>query len=230
MKFFITFSLAILLLAQGVYAQKGKSAPAPAETVLRLKNGEDSIQYALGAYMANYLIKGGFSKINLDLFLVGLNDVYRKKPRIISDSIGYQMLARYQEETSDKRNRFLEQQLFETLKANPNVGKLPSGVQFLVIKPGSGRRPQETDTVTIHYKGMLPTGDVFENTFVNNTPITTTPNYLIDGLRQVLPLMPEGATYEIFIPSALAYGDKGNNRIPPNSALLITIELISIKK
>ncbi len=227
MKASLKIILPLLLLTTAVLAQK---TPPTAKTP-SLKNREDSIQYSLGSYMGNYLIKGGFSSLNLDLFLVGLNDVYRNNSRIIKDSIAFVLLSKYQDENLLKRSKFLEEQLFEVLKTKPGVGKLPSGVQFLVINPGKGPKPQETDSIVIHYKGTLASGEVFENTFLSKGgPVTVTPASMIPGMSEVLQLMPTGATYEAFIPSALAYGAKGTSGIPPNSALLVTVELVRIKK
>jgi FKBP-type peptidyl-prolyl cis-trans isomerase FklB len=212
------------LCAQQTPPQKGVVIPP-----VKLKSKEDSLQYSLGSYMGNFLIKGGFSTLNLEIFLAGLNDVYRNKPRMINDSIAYNMLSTFQDETALKRNKFLEEQLFEVLKSRPGVGKLPSGVQFLVIKPGKGPKPQDTDTIVINYKGTLANGEVFENTFLAS-PITTTVTNLVNGLNEIIQLMPVGATYQVFIPAALAYGVKGlGNKIPPNSALMVTVELVAIK-
>lgn len=228
MRIILAIFFSATLFATVASAQK-TTPKTTSDPVANLKTKQDSIQYALGVYMGNYLIRGGFSTLNLDLFLIGLNDVYKKKPTKINDSAAYAMLAGYQDEYAVRRNKFLEEQLFEVLKSKPGVGKLPSGVQFLVINPGKGPKPQETDTVVIHYKGTLATGEVFENTFTANASIRTTPGSLIPGLNEILQLMPLGATYEAFIPSNLGYGAKGNGRIPPNSALLVTVELVSIK-
>jgi FKBP-type peptidyl-prolyl cis-trans isomerase len=228
MKKYLPITFVVLFFSTTVVAQNAapKQAVIPA---VKLKSKEDSVQYALGLYMGNYLIKGGFSTINLEIFLAGLNDMFRNKPRMIKDSIAYSMLGNYQDETTIKRNKLLEDLLFQALKDKPNVGKLPSGVQFLVINPGKGPRPQETDAIVINYKGSLATGEVFENTFLAS-PITTTPAKLVPGLNEVLQLMPVGATYQVFIPAALAYGAKGFDRIPPNSALMVTVELIKINR
>lgn len=224
MKRLVSISLVVLFFSTAVTAQQ-KDAVIPA---VKLKSTQDSIQYALGSYMGSYLLRGGFSSLNLEIFLAGLNDVYRSKPRMIKDSIAYAMLSAFQDETALKRNKFFEEQLFLALKDKPNVGKLPSGVQFLVIKPGKGPKPQENDTVVINYKGTLVSGEVFENTFLAQ-PLMVTPAGLVPGLSEVLQLMPVGATYQTFIPSALAYGSKGFRTIPPNSAIMVTIELVSIK-
>lgn len=197
---------------------------------LKIKNIQDSVQYALGIYMAEYLIRGGFNILNLDYFLAGLNDRYKNTPRKISDSLIYPLIADYQTNFQNQKSRALEKEMFELLKDKQGVGKLPSGVQYTVIKPSKGPKPEETDSVLIHFKGTLPDGKVFENTFATHTPVLTTPAMVIPGLNEVLQLMPAGATWQAFIPAALAYGEKGNNRIPPNSALMILVELVEIKK
>ncbi len=228
---FILLWLSVFLYAEGMYAQKTVVKPATKQAALplQLKNAEDSVQYALGVYMGEYLVRGGFITLNLDQFLSGLNDRYKNAPRKISDSLIYPLIADYQANFQNQKSRALEKEMFELLKDRQGVGKLPSGVQYTVIKPSKGPKPEETDSVLIHFKGTLPDGKVFENTFATNTPVLTTPATVIPGLNEVLQLMPVGATWQAFIPAALAYGEKGNNRIPPNSALMILVELIEIK-
>ena len=196
---------------------------------IKLKSAQDSLQYALGVYMGNYMFRGGFTSINLDFFLSGVNDVFKSNPKLIPDSIVLPMINNYQSATQKQRGKFLEEQLFSALKDKSGMGKLPSGVQYSIIKPGKGSRPLDSDTIIIRIKGTLPDGTVFQNTFLQNTPDTTTPDQLIPGLSEALQLMQPGATWLVFIPSSLAYGDKGTSIIPPNSALLITVELVEIK-
>jgi len=224
------FLIAGFIIGFSVAAQKPaqKSSATPS---IKLKNHSDSIQYALGAYMGRYMLMGGFQTVDLNYFLPGLNDAYTNKPKLISDSLSYAMIANYQTDKEKQRGKALEQELFNVLKDKPGVGKLPSGVQYLVIKPGpKGEKPLETDTVVIHFKGTLADGSVFENTFLKNTPSIATPASMIPGLSEVIQLMTVGATWEAFIPSAMAYAEKGNGKIPPNSALLITTELLEIRK
>ncbi|MES2332412.1 MAG: FKBP-type peptidyl-prolyl cis-trans isomerase [Bacteroidota bacterium] len=228
MKKILLFSC--LFISLGLAAQKTAPKPGATTSTVKLKNYTDSIQYALGTYMADYMLRGGFMQLNLDYFLAGVNDVYKQQPRKIKDSIATVMITGFQESMIKLRGQALETELFNVLKDKPGVGKLPSGVQYLVINPGSGARPSETDSVVIHYKGSLANGTVFENTFIKNLPILTTPASLIPGLKEVLPMMPTGATWQIFIPAAMGYGATGAGSIPPNSALLITAELVGIRK
>ncbi|MDB5211938.1 MAG: peptidylprolyl isomerase [Sediminibacterium sp.] len=228
MKKILLFSC--LFISLSLAAQKTAPKPGTTTPTIKLKTYSDSIQYALGTYMADVMLKGGFMQINLNYFLAGLNDVYKQQPRQIRDSIAYVMVQNFQADMVKLRGKALETELFNALKDKPGVGKLPSGVQYLVIKPGTGQRPLETDSVLIHYKGSLANGDVFENTFTKNLPILTTPATLIAGLKEVLPMMPVGSTWQIFIPASMGYGTAGTNNIPPNSALLITAELVEIRK
>lgn len=228
---FIVLWLSTSFLGEKMYAQKTatKTGTRPAAAPLQLRNAADSVQYALGVYIGEYLAKGGFTTLNLDYFLSGLNDRYRNNPRLIKDSLVYPLIADYQTNFQLQKSKALEKELFALLKDKPGVGKLPSGVQYTIINPGKGPKPNETDSVLIHYKGTLPDGRVFENTFVTNQPVKTTPATLIPGLNEVLQLMPVGSRWQAFIPASLGYGEKGNNRIPPNSALLILVELIEIQ-
>lgn len=224
-----TILLPLLLIAQLAGAQS-KPATAAKAQVFAPQTKRDSMQYALGIYIGTHLLKGGFGSLDLKPFMAGVSDAYSDAPRPFSDSIALKLVSDEQDRSLDKRNRLFEAQLFETLKTKTEAGRLPSGVQFIVLTAGKGPRPQETDSILIHYKGLLASGELFENTFTSNTPIATTPKNLIPGLSEMLQLMPEGSTYEVFIPSALGYGAKGNNRIPPNSALIVTVELIKVKR
>ncbi len=219
-----------LFSATRSYSQKPVTKPGTADP-LTLKNKADSFQYALGAYIGHYMITGGFESVNLNYFLPALNDAYSNNPKLIPDSISFAIIANYVAETEKVKGKILEKQLFDVLKDKPGIGKLPSGVQYSIIKPGGkGPKPLETDTVQIYFKETLPDGRVFENSFLKNTPVTVVPAGVIPGLKEILLLMTVGDTWEIFIPSALAYGDKGNANIPSNSALIITLEVLNIKK
>jgi FKBP-type peptidyl-prolyl cis-trans isomerase len=231
MKYEIKIITSVLLFwSASLSAQKPITKSAVTSPVIKLKTHADSIQYALGAYMGRYMIVGGFQTVNLDYFLPGMNDAYQNKTKLISDSVIYSLIANYQSETQKQRGKVLEAQLFDAIKDRPGIGKLPSGVQYTIIKAGEkGAKPLETDSVIINYKGTLPDGFVFENTYLSKIPVRTTPVTLIPGLNEVLQLMTTGATWQIFIPAAQAYGEKGNGNIPPNSAVMITVELVEIR-
>jgi len=116
-------------------------------------------------------------------------------------------------------------------KEKEGVVTLPSGVQYLVLKQGSGNQPSPSDTVKAHYKGALLDGKEFDSSFRRNQPFTAPLRSLIKGWQEVLPLMKEGSHWRLWIPSDLAYGDRGAGAdIPGGATLMFEVELISIVK
>lgn len=207
------------------------SNPVKIPEALKLKNSQDSVQYALGAYMGGYLLTAGFLSIDLDYFLAGLQDVFNRKSGLLKDSTVNNLLAGYQEKTQRERSKELEDHLFSSLKDKAGIGKLPSGVQYLVVRPAKGMRPNETDSIKIHFRQRLADGRIVEDTYAKNKPASITPASLIPGLNEVLQLMAVGAVWQVFVPSSQAYGEKGNGSIiPPNAALQFEIELLDVKR
>lgn len=116
-------------------------------------------------------------------------------------------------------------------KIKEGVVTLPSGAQYLVLKEGTGNQPSLSDKVTAHYKGALPDGKEFDSSFKRNQPFTAPLRSLIKGWQEVLPLMKEGSHWRLWIPSDLAYGDRGAGAdIPGGATLVFEVELISIVK
>jgi FKBP-type peptidyl-prolyl cis-trans isomerase FklB len=120
------------------------------------------------------------------------------------------------------------------LKANKEVAGvvvLPSGIQYLILKEGNGAQPSVSDTVRAHYKGALLDGKEFDSSFRRNQPFSAPLRSLIKGWQEVLPLMKEGSHWRLWIPSDLAYGDRGaGSDIPGGATLMFEVELISILK
>lgn len=120
------------------------------------------------------------------------------------------------------------------LKANKEkdgVIELSSGIQYMVLKEGNGVQPKVSDAVKAHYKGALLDGKEFDSSFRRNQPFTAPLRSLIKGWQEVLPLMKEGSHWRIWIPSDLAYGDRGAGAdIPGGATLMFEVELISVIK
>jgi FKBP-type peptidyl-prolyl cis-trans isomerase FklB len=118
------------------------------------------------------------------------------------------------------------------LKANKEaegVIELPSGIQYYILKEGSGAQPLVSNSVKAHYKGALLDGKEFDSSFKRNQPFTAPLRSLIKGWQEVLPLMKEGSHWRLWIPSDLAYGDRGaGSDIPGGATLMFEVELISI--
>jgi FKBP-type peptidyl-prolyl cis-trans isomerase len=225
-------TIAALLLTIGLSAQQKTVKPTNVlPAVIKLTSPADTLQYSLGAYIGQWMVKNGFNISNQVLFRRGIDDVLQKKPLAIADTVISPLVASYQLSIQSARSRQMEEQLFAALKGKPGVGVLPNGVHYIVIKMGTGARPVAADSVVINAIGIFPDGTVFEDTFQKKKAITTLTGSLIPGLNEAIQLMPEGSVWRIFIPSILAYGPAGlPNLIPPNTALVFDITLTEVKK
>ena len=116
-------------------------------------------------------------------------------------------------------------------KNKPGVTELPEGIQYEVIKEGTGAQPLLRDTVKAHYKGSLLDGKEFDNSFKRGQPFSAPLTALIKGWQIALPLMKEGSHWRLWIPSHLAYGDRGaGSDIPGGATLVFEVELIQVVK
>ena len=113
-------------------------------------------------------------------------------------------------------------------KSKEGVVELPSGIQYQILKEGTGEKPTLKSTVKAHYRGALLNGKEFDSSFKRNQPFTARPTQLIQGWQEVLPMMPVGSTWRLWIPSHLAYGDNGTGGIPGGATLMFDIELLEI--
>src|SRR5687767_7973839 len=119
----------------------------------------------------------------------------------------------------------------ETNKEKPGVTELPEGIQYEVVKEGTGPKPLVTDAIKAHYKGALLDGKEFDSSFKRNQPFTAPLRSLIKGWQIAIPLMNEGSHWRLWIPSELAYGDRGaGGDIPGGATLMFEVELLQIIK
>ncbi|MGJ7031697.1 FKBP-type peptidyl-prolyl cis-trans isomerase FklB [Niabella hirudinis] len=117
----------------------------------------------------------------------------------------------------------------ETNKDKESVQTLPEGIQYEVIKEGAGKQPTVNQSVTAHYRGALLDGTEFDSSFKRNQPFTAPLKALIKGWQIAIPLMKEGSHWRLWIPSDLAYGDRGAGRdIPGGATLLFEVELLQV--
>lgn len=122
------------------------------------------------------------------------------------------------------------EQFLETNKTKKGVVTLPSGLQYEVLTEGKGKKPSSTDMVTVDYEGKLVNGKVFDSSYKRGEPATFPVNGVIQGWQEALPLMNEGSTWMLFIPSSLAYGEQGaGGAIGPNEALIFKVHLIKVR-
>jgi FKBP-type peptidyl-prolyl cis-trans isomerase FklB len=119
------------------------------------------------------------------------------------------------------------QSFLEENKKKPGVVELPSGLQYEIIKEGSGPKPGANSSVTCHYHGTLIDGTVFDSSVARNQPATFPLNRVIKGWTEALQLMSSGSKWRLFLPPHLAYGEQQTGSITPNSTLVFEVELIS---
>jgi FKBP-type peptidyl-prolyl cis-trans isomerase FklB len=126
-------------------------------------------------------------------------------------------------ENLTKSEEFLEQN-----KGKTGIVVMPSGVQYRVIEEGDGARPQLDSTVRVHYRGSKMDGREFDSSFARGVPEEFTVDAVLQGWQEVLPLMKQGSTWQIFVPPELAFGQRGNPPVGPNEALMFDLKLIEI--
>lgn len=195
---------------------------------------QEKVSYIIGRDMATNLKKQGID-IEAASFTQGLKDVLEGKPSSLSQSEVQQTMMQLQQEMSQKQGASAAENQKEGeafLAENKNkegVQKLPSGLQYQILKEGTGKSPSATDQVTTHYHGTLIDGTVFDSSYERNQPATFPVNGVIAGWTEALQLMKEGAKWRLFIPSDLAYGSQGaGDVIGPNATLIFDVELISV--
>lgn len=140
-------------------------------------------------------------------------------------------MAKEEQELPEKNKKEGEAFLAQNKKNDKDVKTLPSGLQYKVLREGTGPSPKSDDTVTTHYRGTLIDGTEFDSSYSRGEPSTFALNQVIKGWQEALQLMKVGSKWKVFVPSDLAYGEQGAGRaIGPNATLVFEIELLSIQK
>jgi FKBP-type peptidyl-prolyl cis-trans isomerase FklB len=205
-----------------------------------LKNKKDKVSYSMGINIGTNLKKESID-VNPEALSRGIKDALSgSKPLMTEQEINETMtdfqkelIAKQQarlKELGEKNKKEGEAFLAEN-KKKEGVVTLPSGLQYKVIKEGNGKIPKLTDTVTIHYRGTLIDGTEFDSSYGRGQPVTFPVKGIIPGFSEAVQLMKVGSKWQLFIPSNLAYGEKGaGNGIGPNTTLIFEVELLSIKE
>jgi FKBP-type peptidyl-prolyl cis-trans isomerase FklB len=179
--------------------------------------------------------------VDPDILAQGLKDgISGAKPLLtpqevqeVMGSFEKEMMAKQEErkKTIGAKNQKEGEEFLAENKKKEGIQTLPSGMQYKVIKAGSGKKPTLTDTVTTHYRGTLIDGKEFDSSYRRGKPATFPVNGVIRGWTEALQLMEEGAKWQLFIPSSLAYGERGAGQmIGPHATLIFEVELISIQE
>jgi FKBP-type peptidyl-prolyl cis-trans isomerase len=250
--------LALGLLACGVSAQQAPAkapatppakSPAPAKapaaagqsaaTAPGLKTQKEKISYAIGMEMGKGVKAQGID-VDPAILAQGLRDAMTgAKPQMSEDELK-QVITGLQTEMRQKQMQAQEMAASENktkgdafLAANgkkDGVVTLPDGLQYKILTTGQGKKPAETDTVMCNYKGTFVDGTEFDSNAQAGKPVPFEVKNVIPGFKEVLQMMPVGSKWQVFVPSNLAYGERGaGGVIGPNATLVFEIDLVSIE-
>jgi len=233
----LIIGLSIVVMAVQVQAQKGKpvaKAPvkAPAKSTT-FKNTNDSLSYAFGVSLGNYLNSQGLKKINFALLNQAISTKLAGKKTAFDNDVANMLMGQLAEEKM-KRTAVAEKKkgtdFLASNKKKQGVVETASGLQYEILKAGNGPIPKITDTIVAHYKGTLLDGREFDNSYSRGEPITIPVGGVIQGWIEALQMMPVGSKWKIYIPSDLGYGDYGSGpTIPGGATLVFEMELLEIK-
>ncbi|MBR6347173.1 MAG: FKBP-type peptidyl-prolyl cis-trans isomerase [Bacteroidales bacterium] len=199
----------------------------------------DKKSYAFGMSVASSLFQSGVHGLNFEDFTAGLRAIMMgEKPAVSIEDAGklleefYAEMEAEQNERASAAGKAAKEEGEKFLAENAGkegVVVLPSGLQYKVLKEGSGRKPSATSRVRCHYEGTLPNGQIFDSSYKRGEPAVFGLNQVIKGWTEGLQLMSEGSKWELFLPYNLAYGESGaGGAIPPYCALKFVVELLEV--
>jgi FKBP-type peptidyl-prolyl cis-trans isomerase FklB len=192
----------------------------------------DSVSYCIGLSIGTNLQSSPMKEINYLAVAKGMEDGFGGK-KTIDPYEANRIISTYMQRLENQNsvdNRAAGEKFLEENKAKSGVVTLESGLQYRIIREGTGPKPKLTDNVTVHYHGTLIDGTVFDSSVDRGEPASFPLNGVIQGWQEALQLMPVGSKWEIFLPADLAYGSRPmpGSKIQANSVLIFEVELISI--
>lgn len=239
MKRFLFAVLGMGLIVGSALAQQEKAAPKTAAPAGKddFKSLKERASYALGLVQARGM-KAQAADFDLEAMIQGLRDGLSDNPPKLTDEQIGQALQEMSEQANKalaERNKNLGEKnqkegeaFLATNQKKPKVKVLPSGLQYEVIKEGTGKSPKPTDLATIHYEGRLLDNTVFDSSYERGEPAELPVGRLIPGMTEALQNMKEGSKWRVFIPGDLAYGEKPGGPGGPNATLIFDVELLKI--
>jgi len=203
-----------------------------------LKSKQEKLGYAIGMNIASNMKQQNVD-VDVDQLAAGLTAVLKGEKTVLSQEEMGQILMAYQQEMQMKqmakaaedaaKNEKLSQEFLSENGKKDGVVTLPSGLQYKIIKAGTGASPAATSKVQVHYRGSLIDGTEFDSSYKRGEPASFPVNGVIAGWTEALQLMKEGGQWQLVIPSDLAYGANGAPpMIPPNATLVFDVELLKI--
>ncbi|NQW29047.1 MAG: FKBP-type peptidyl-prolyl cis-trans isomerase [Ignavibacteria bacterium] len=231
MKVMLTMALAaVVAIACNAQPKVGEMKPM---------NKKDSTSYAVGVQIATSF-KNQEMDMNIEMVAAGMRDhlggsslFNEEQVKACLQSMQEESMAKATEVRTEKGAEAIEksEKFLAENKSKPGVMTTPSGLQYKVVKEGTGKKPGKDNTVKVHYKGTLTSGDTFDSSYDRGQPAEFGVGQVIPGWIEGLQLMSVGSKYMFFIPPALAYGEQGaGGQIGPNEALIFEVELLDIIK
>ena len=194
---------------------------------------KQKLSYALGVFFAQSVSQQNID-MDADYFLEAVADVLNKnQPKLSIEEI-QAIFARFQKQEQENRakqaaeNSQAGKEFLEQNRAREGVVELENGLQYKILRPGTGANPAPDSEVTVHYRGSLINGEEFDSSYKRNQPAKLSLNRVIKGWQQALPMMKTGALWQLYIPANLAYGSAGQGVIGPDEALVFEVELIEV--
>jgi FKBP-type peptidyl-prolyl cis-trans isomerase len=231
-------------LGLAVLPPVSRAADAPASTpktnaaapMAEFKDDKEKASYGVGMYFGN-MIKGNNLDVDLDTVIGAMKDVLAGKEMKLTEAQGRDAIRAYQMEAQKKaaeKNKKEGETFLAENKSKPGVKThpvtLPDGttaeMQYKVLKEGDGAMPKATDTVTVKYRGTLIDGKEFDNSEKHGGTSKFPVDGVVKGWTEALQMMKVGSKWELYLPSALAYGDQGRPGIPAGSVLIFEMELV----
>ncbi len=177
--------------------------------------------------------------INPDILAQGIRDAFNNDTLLINEEQGRKLMMSFQQEMMAQQQKRMKEQgeknkkdgqaFLDENKKKPGVITLPSGLQYQVLREGTGKQAKLNDTVQVHYKGTTIGGKVFDSSYDRKQPATfTLQEGLVKGWLEGIPLMKEGAKYKFFIPPDLGYGEQGPPDVGPNAVMIFEVELLKV--
>ena len=218
----------------------GSSTATKTQPPLTLKTEKEKFSYALGMNIGNGMHRQGVD-VDPNILLRGMKDALAGRKTLMSEEEARTAVMQMQNQVRQKMeskakeagasNKKQGDDFLAANKTKEGVVLLPSGLQYKILKEGTGPKPSATDSVVCNYRGTLIDGKEFDSSYKRGQPATFPVNGVIKGWTEALQLMPVGSKWQLFIPPDLAYGERGaGGDIGPDSTLIFEVELLSIEK
>ncbi len=221
-RFALSLLMALIMgnaFAQDISSEKGK------------------LSYAVGWDIGRD-IKRRSTEIDVESLITAIRDIVADRDPQVGGEKMKALLAALQQKVRQEQveafqalaveNQAKSETFLEANKTKTGIVVMPSGVQYRIIEEGEGARPGMESSVRVHYRGSKMDGREFDSSFARGVPEEFVVNSVLQGWQEVLPLMKQGATWQIFVPPELAFGQRGNPPVGPNEALMFDLKLVEI--